>query len=106
MVTAAMRQAGFELRSEDDLASALSLLDRERFHLVICDTVHDSDAVAQMRSFLEHFALATPVVFLHPRNAMPVLPANDPQFHALRVPATSADLAELARRVISDFSGL
>jgi DNA-binding response OmpR family regulator len=105
MVDAAMKQAGFELVVEMRLADALKRVDHERFHLLICDSASDASVVAAVREFLSRFALATPVIFLHPRNAPPVLPANDPQFHALKVPATPADLAEMARRAVLDFSG-
>jgi DNA-binding response OmpR family regulator len=105
MVSAAMKQAGFELLVEKDLNRALSRIDRERFHMLVCDTVQNPEAVTQVREFLSHFALALPVVFLHPRAAAPVLPANDPQFHSLRVPATPTDLAEMARKAIIDFGG-
>ncbi|MBK8206503.1 MAG: response regulator [Planctomycetes bacterium] len=105
MVTAAMRQAGFELDYETELARAMSRIDRERFHLLICDTARDPQAVGEVREFLSHFALAIPVIFLHPRGAAPVLPLNDPQFHSLKVPATPAALAELVRKAILDFGG-
>ncbi len=105
MVAAAMKLCGYELDFESTTAKALARVDRERFHLLVCDTVQSPSAVADVREFLMHFALALPVIFLHPRAAAPVLPANDPQFHALRVPATPADLAELARRTVTDFNG-
>jgi DNA-binding response OmpR family regulator len=105
MVIAAMKQAGFELLVEKDLNKALARIDRERFHMMVCDTVQNPEAVTLVREFLSHFALALPVVFLHPRAAAPVLPTNDPQFHALRVPATPTDLADMARKAIIDFGG-
>lgn len=105
MVSAGMRQAGFELDYETDLGRALARIDRERFQLLICDTARDSQAVGQVREFLSHFALAIPVIFLHPRGASPVLPLNDPQFRALKVPATPAELAEIVKKAILDFGG-
>lgn len=106
LVRQAMRQAGFELEFENDLARTFARIDRERFHLLICDTTKDTDAVAQVREFLSHFALAIPVVFLHVQDQPPRVPANDPQFVTLRVPATPVDLSTKVRKAIVDFGGL
>ena len=106
MVRQAMKQAGFELDFETDLARAFSRIDRERFHLLICDTSKDPNSVQQVRDFVSHFALAIPVVFLHGKDDSPRVPANDPQFVTLRVPATPVDLSEKVREAIVDFGGL
>jgi DNA-binding response OmpR family regulator len=106
LVRQAMKQAGFELDFEADLARAFSRIDRERFHLLICDTTKDPGAVDQVREFLSHFALAIPVVFLHGKEQAPRVPANDPQFVTVRVPATPVDVSEKVRKAIVDFGGL
>jgi twitching motility two-component system response regulator PilH len=106
MVASAMRQAGFELQVEDGLATGLQRMDRERFHLLICDTVHEPGSAERVKDFLSHFALATPVIFLHSRDGIVDVRENDPQFRALRVPATPAELSELARKAVFDFGGI
>lgn len=105
LVRNAMKQAGFELEFEPDLSRAFSRVDRERFHLLICDTAKDADAVKQVREFLSHFALAVPVIFLHRKDAPPNVPANERQLGAVRVPTTAGELSEVVRRAIVDFSG-
>ena len=102
----AMKQAGFELDFESDLARAFSRIDRERFHILICDTTKDVEAVKEVREFVSHFALAIPVVFLHGKDAPPRVPANDSQFKAVRVPSTPGEVAEVVRRSIVEFGGL
>lgn len=106
LVRQGMKQAGFELDFEADLARAFSRIDRERFHLLICDTTKNPNAVAEAREFLSHFALAIPVVFLHGKDATPRVPANHPQFVTVRVPSTPVELAEKVRKAIVDFGGL
>ncbi|MBZ0137976.1 MAG: response regulator [Planctomycetes bacterium] len=102
----AMKQAGFELDFEADLARAFSRIDRERFHLLVCDITKDPGAVKDVREFVSHFALAIPVVFLHGKDAPPRVPANDPQFAAVRVPATPGEVAAVVRKAIVEFGGL
>jgi DNA-binding response OmpR family regulator len=102
----AMKQAGFELDFETDLARAFSRIDRERFHLLVCDTTKDANALAEVREFVSHFALAIPVVVLHRKDEPPRIPANDPQFITLRLPTTPLELADKVRKAIVDFGGL
>lgn len=102
----AMKQAGFELDFEADLARAFSRIDRERFHLLICDTTKDPTAVKDVREFVSHFALAIPVVFLHRKEEPPRVPANNTQFKSVRVPSTPGELAEVVRKAIVEFGGL
>ena len=106
LVRQGMKQAGFELDFETALDRAFSRIDRERFHLLICDTTKDPNAVAQVREFVSHFALAIPIVFLYAKDDPPRVAANDPQFVTLRVPTTPGDLAEKVRKAIVDFGGL
>jgi len=101
----AMKQAGCELEFESDLPRAFSRVDRERFHLLVCDTAKDAEAVAQVQEFVSHFALAIPVLFLHRKGETAPLPENQRQFHVLRMPATAAELAEQVRKAIADFGG-
>jgi DNA-binding response OmpR family regulator len=105
LVRQAMKQAGFELEFEMHLDRAFSRIDRERFHLLICDITKDPDAAAQVREFVSHFALAIPVVLLHGKGQAPRAPANDPQFVTVRLPATTVELAEKVRKAILDFGG-
>jgi len=105
-VESGMRKAGFELDFESGLTRALQRIDRERFHLLICETGGDKECVRQVREFLEHFAMATPVIFIHPQSEPPQVSLNDPQFKALALPVTPADLAEAARKAVLDFGGL
>lgn len=102
----AMKQAGFEVDFEGDLSKAFSRIDRERFHLLICDTTKDPNAVKDVREFVSHFALAIPVVFLHRKDEPPRFPANDAQFRAVRVPSTPGEVAEVVRKAIVEFGGL
>lgn len=106
LVRQAMKQAGFELDFETALDRAFSRIDRERFHLLICDITKDPGAIAQVREFVSHFALAIPVVFLHGKDQAPRVPANDPQFVTLRLPATPVELAEKVRKAMLEFGGL
>ena len=101
-----MKQAGFELDFESGLDRAFQRVDRERFHLLVCDTTKDPEAVAQVREFVSHFALAIPVVFLFSKDSPPRIAANDPQFVAVRLPTTPVELAEKVRKAIVDFGGL
>ena len=106
LVRQAMKQAGFELEFEADLSRAFSRVDRERFHLLVCDTSKDPNAVADVREFLSHFALAIPVVFLHRKEDSPRVAANDKQFATVRVPATPGELADKVRKAMVTFGGL
>ncbi|MCB9932465.1 MAG: response regulator transcription factor [Planctomycetes bacterium] len=105
LVRQALKQAGFELEFESGLDRAFSRVDRERFHLLICDMTKDPDAVRQVRDFVSHFALAIPVVFLHGKDQAPRIPANDPQFVMVRLPTTPVELAQKIRKAIVDFGG-
>jgi CheY-like chemotaxis protein len=105
-VEGGMRKAGFELAIEAELANALKRLDRERFHLLVCETGTEAGPEQQVREFMEHFALATPVIFIHPASRRPDVPKSDSQYRLLRLPVTPADLSEASQKAINDFGGM
>lgn len=96
---------GCNVEFATSLAEGLRRLDREHFHVLLADTEAEPGVVKQVREFLGHFALATPVLFLY-RNQPPVVAANDTQYHTLKVPVTAQVLAERARQAIQDFGGI
>jgi CheY-like chemotaxis protein len=104
-VEGGIRKAGFELAFETELSRALKRIDRERFHLLVCEASPEQGHDRQVREFMEHFALATPVIFFHPAAHKPEIPASDSQFRLMRLPVTPADLSEAAQRAIKDFGG-
>ena len=105
VVQQAAAAAGCTIEVAASLADGLRRLDREHFHMLLADTESEPGAVKQVRDFLGHFALATPVLFLY-RNQPPAVAANDTQYHALRVPVTAAVLGERVRQAIQDFGGI
>lgn len=103
LVNAAARQAGYELQLERELDKALSRLDRERFHLLVCEIDGTSRIPVLVREFMAHFGLAMPVVFLH-RGEEPPSAQKFTRRIPVRVPTTPAQLAEIMKKAVADFS--
>ncbi|MCL4729224.1 MAG: response regulator [Planctomycetes bacterium] len=91
LVRAACRRALCELELVPRLDTAMSRADREKFDLLVCESLPAGDVQGQVSEFLGRFGLALPVLFLleHTRP----LPDDSGRRHAVRLPATVEELA-------------
>lgn len=105
-VQAAADMAGFELEIATTFDEALKRLDREKFHLLVCDIRGRRDRVEAVQEFMRHFALATPVVFLHDDAGRPKLEEGERRYAAHRMPTTPSALEDAFRHLVADFGGL
>jgi len=98
LLRSAAKLAYCELEVVPQLDVAMSRADREKFDLLICESQPMVDVQQQVVSFLDHFALNLPVLFLL-EHTQP-LPPDALRRRAISLPATPEELAVLMREVL------
>ncbi len=100
LLRAACKAAFCELEVVPALEKALSRADREKFDLLVCESTPGADVPGQVDSFLDHFGLSLPVLFL--LEATAIVPGPRDRRRTIRLPATVEELSEQLRTAIQN----